>query len=69
MPRSTDDSIRKLIVQHRQEGKSVKEIAEIFKISTRTVINICKRYEETGSVSAGKSAVDQDRQQTKNMKV
>lgn len=55
MPRSTDDSIRKLIVQHRQEGKSVKEIAEIFKISTRTVINIYKRYEQTGSVSAEKS--------------
>lgn len=54
MPKAVDNSIRQLIIQHREEGESVKKIAEMFRITRGTVINICKRYQQTGSVSPSK---------------
>lgn len=56
MPRPVNKEIRKLIVLHRRNGMRIKDIANIFDISCRTVINICKNETERGTVSPKKSS-------------
>ena len=52
-PRQTGQTsieIRKLIIQHSEEGKSVRDISKIVKISHSTVHNIIKRYKNLKTV-------------------
>lgn len=56
MPRPTSKDVRKLIICHRQQGRSINDIASIVGVSSRTVLNIIKQYHERGTVSPCKSS-------------
>lgn len=55
MPKPVPKNIRLLIIKNREEGKSIKEIAKIFDITTRTVLNILRHTRERGTVSLMKA--------------
>ena len=42
--------VRKLIVDARQDGMTIKETAKVFKVCTSTVTKLMRRYKETGSL-------------------
>ena len=46
---STD--LRNRVIQHRNEAKSLGEIAKILKLSKSSVQSICKKYEISGNVA------------------
>ena len=44
------DDIRELIISHRQDGKSIREIVRMVKVPRSTVYDIIMKHEATGSV-------------------
>ncbi|XP_023231983.1 uncharacterized protein LOC111631879 [Centruroides sculpturatus] len=56
IPKPLGKEIRERVIANRAEGKSIKDIAECLRISTRSVPRIIKRHQETDSVSPGRSS-------------
>lgn len=48
MPRAKSAGVRRSIVQSRQQGKSLSQLATEYGVSYTTVQNLCSRYETTG---------------------
>ncbi|XP_023220890.1 uncharacterized protein LOC111622701 [Centruroides sculpturatus] len=56
MPKALSNDLRERIIAHRAEGKTIADITQCLRISTRTVSRIIKKHQDTASVSAGQSS-------------
>lgn len=58
MPKATSESIRKLVISHRDNGMTIKDISNFLKIHRNTVRNILKHHTEMGTLSTKKNHLD-----------
>ena len=43
--------VKELIVRAKQEGKTCKQVAQLFNVNASVVSRVCKRFKEEGVIS------------------